>query len=70
MFTINAKSSGQVLKYVGYDLLTRYGLIHKFKVKIDTDITFLKENNKSEDYEMVTLWLQYSELHLKLMLIL
>lgn len=32
VFTLNEVSIGQPVKYIGYDLLNRYGMIHKFKV--------------------------------------
>lgn len=33
VFGLNEVATDQVLKYVGYELLTRYGLVHKFKVR-------------------------------------
>ena len=33
VFSLGVTSNGQVLKYLGYDLLNRYGFIHKFKVR-------------------------------------
>lgn len=33
VFSLGVASNGQVLKYLGYDLLNRYGFIHKFKVR-------------------------------------
>lgn len=32
VFALNEAASGQPIKYLGYDLLNRYGIIHKFKV--------------------------------------
>ena len=32
VFALGAASNDQVLKYLGYDLMNRYGFIHKFKV--------------------------------------
>jgi hypothetical protein len=34
VFGLGVASNGQVLKYLGYDLLNRYGFIHKFKVSL------------------------------------
>lgn len=35
VFALNEAASGQPIKYLGYDLLNRYGIIHKFKVSPD-----------------------------------
>ncbi|XP_076316615.1 dual specificity calcium/calmodulin-dependent 3',5'-cyclic nucleotide phosphodiesterase 1A-like isoform X1 [Tachypleus tridentatus] len=32
VFAVNEAASGQVLRYISYDLLNRYGIIHKFKI--------------------------------------
>lgn len=32
VFALNDAAGGQPVKYLGYDLLNRYGMIHKFKV--------------------------------------
>lgn len=32
MFSLNEAALGTPVKYLGYDLLNRYGMIHKFKV--------------------------------------
>lgn len=32
VFALNEAATGQPIKYLGYDLLNRYGIIHKFKV--------------------------------------
>lgn len=32
MFALSDAASSQPVKYLGYDLLNRYGMIHKFKV--------------------------------------
>ena len=32
MFALNDATSGAPLRYLGIDLLNRYGVIHKFKV--------------------------------------
>jgi len=33
-FAVNAASDGNALKYIGYDMLQRYDLIAKFKVRV------------------------------------
>jgi len=32
VFALSDAASSQPIKYLGYDLLNRYGMIHKFKV--------------------------------------
>jgi hypothetical protein len=32
VFALSEAANGQPVKYLGYDLLNRYGIIHKFKV--------------------------------------
>jgi len=32
VFSLNEAAMGTPVKYLGYDLLNRYGMIHKFKV--------------------------------------
>lgn len=46
VFALADAGSGQPVKYIGYDLLNRYGMIHKFKVPPSTLETFL---NKIEE---------------------
>lgn len=41
VFGLSESASGQPLKYLGYDLLNRYGMIHKFKVPPSILETFL-----------------------------
>ncbi|KDR18814.1 Calcium/calmodulin-dependent 3',5'-cyclic nucleotide phosphodiesterase 1C, partial [Zootermopsis nevadensis] len=41
VFALNDAASSQPVKYLGYDLLNRYGMIHKFKVPPVTLETFL-----------------------------
>ncbi|KAK6623054.1 Calcium/calmodulin-dependent 3',5'-cyclic nucleotide phosphodiesterase 1C [Polyplax serrata] len=41
VFALNDAAEGQAVKYIGYDLLNRYGIIHKFKVPPQTLETFL-----------------------------
>lgn len=48
MFALNIADVCQPVKYVGYDLLNRYGMIHKFKVSPNTLETFL--NRIEEGY--------------------
>lgn len=33
VFALHEASSGAPVKYLGYELLNRYGMIHKFKVR-------------------------------------
>lgn len=33
VFALHEASAGAPLKYLGYELLNRYGMIHKFKVR-------------------------------------
>uniref|UniRef100_T1JTY5 Phosphodiesterase n=1 Tax=Tetranychus urticae TaxID=32264 RepID=T1JTY5_TETUR len=35
-FKLNEASNNQVLKYISYELLNRYGLVHKFKIPLET----------------------------------
>ncbi|XP_037917803.1 calcium/calmodulin-dependent 3',5'-cyclic nucleotide phosphodiesterase 1-like isoform X3 [Hermetia illucens] len=46
VFALAEAANGQPIKYLGYDLLNRYGMIHKFKVPPLTLETFL---NKIEE---------------------
>lgn len=46
MFALSDAANGQPVKYLGYDLLNRYGIIHKFKVPPATLEIFL---NKIEE---------------------
>lgn len=41
MFALTEAASGQVIKYVAYDLLNRYGAMHKFKIAPGVLETFL-----------------------------
>lgn len=41
VFALAESGNCQPVKYVGYDLLNRYGMIHKFKVPSATLETFL-----------------------------
>ncbi|CAB3378072.1 Hypothetical predicted protein, partial [Cloeon dipterum] len=41
VFALSEAASGQPVKYLGYDLLNRYGIIHKFKVQPQTLENFL-----------------------------
>jgi len=34
VFALSEAATGQPVKYLGYDLLNRYGIIHKFKVRL------------------------------------
>lgn len=34
VFALHEASAGQPVKYLGYELLNRYGMIHKFKVRL------------------------------------
>ncbi|RZF34677.1 hypothetical protein LSTR_LSTR002759 [Laodelphax striatellus] len=46
VFQLNEAANGQPVKYLGYDLLNRYGILHKFKVNPQTMENFL---NKIEE---------------------
>ena len=42
VFALSTAANEQVLKYLGFDLMTRYGFIHKFKVRsIERKIEYL-----------------------------
>ena len=41
VFALDEAADGQPVKYIGYDLLNRYGMIHKFKVPPQTLESFL-----------------------------
>ncbi|XP_059474013.1 dual specificity calcium/calmodulin-dependent 3',5'-cyclic nucleotide phosphodiesterase 1-like isoform X4 [Neocloeon triangulifer] len=41
VFALSEAANGQPVKYLGYDLLNRYGIIHKFKVQPQTLENFL-----------------------------
>lgn len=48
VFALAEAANGQPVKYIGYDLLNRYGIIHKFKIAPVTLETFL--NRIEEGY--------------------
>ncbi|XP_017857590.1 PREDICTED: calcium/calmodulin-dependent 3',5'-cyclic nucleotide phosphodiesterase 1A-like isoform X1 [Drosophila arizonae] len=48
VFALTEAASGQVIKYVAYDLLNRYGAMHKFKISPGVLETFL--NRVEEGY--------------------
>ncbi|XP_059220672.1 dual specificity calcium/calmodulin-dependent 3',5'-cyclic nucleotide phosphodiesterase 1 isoform X3 [Stomoxys calcitrans] len=48
VFALAEAANGQPVKYIGYDLLNRYGIIHKFKIAPATLETFL--NRIEEGY--------------------
>ncbi|XP_037958873.1 calcium/calmodulin-dependent 3',5'-cyclic nucleotide phosphodiesterase 1A [Teleopsis dalmanni] len=48
VFSLAEAANGQPVKFIGYDLLNRYGIIHKFKIAPNTLETFL--NRIEEGY--------------------
>ncbi len=49
VFALADSGNCMPVKYVGYDLLNRYGMIHKFKVPSATLETFLSRIEEGRD---------------------
>jgi hypothetical protein len=47
VFALSDAASSQPIKYLGYDLLNRYGMIHKFKVSSSEVCYFIYDFPKS-----------------------
>lgn len=52
VFALADSGNCMPVKYVGYDLLNRYGMIHKFKVPSATLETFLSRIEEGTNHEV------------------
>lgn len=50
VFALADSGNCMPVKYIGYDLLNRYGMIHKFKVPSATLETFLSRIEEGKDH--------------------
>lgn len=41
VYKLNTHGNGQPIKYLGYDLLNRYGIFQKFKVSLLNTLSFI-----------------------------
>ena len=53
VFALAESGNCMPVKYIGYDLLNRYGIIHKFKVQSATLETFLSRIEEGEAFLLV-----------------